>query len=155
MQERQQGAKQAVQQLVSQHVSVYESEPVSERVSVSGCVFGPECWFVYVCVLAASALSGAAEKVARLPLHDYRGAGSWAGTDAQPHYWGLSVQEDGLPDVTQVDTVGAADSHQRVSKPAVEEVVAGWELGWAVLEFESVKATVAVKVVELVVAVLE
>lgn len=155
MQERQHGAKQAVQQFVSQCVSVCENEPVSERESVSGSVFGPECWFVCVCETAAFAWPGAAEKVVHLPLHDYRGAGSWSGTDAQPHYWGPSLQEDGLPDVMQVDTVGAADSHQRVSKPALEEVVAGWELGWAALETGPLKAIFAVKVVELVVAALE
>lgn len=76
---------------MSQCVSVCENEPVPEDVSVSGSVFGPECWFVCVCVLAATAWCGAAGKVVHLPPHDYRGAGSWSGTDAQPHYLGLSV----------------------------------------------------------------
>lgn len=128
-------------------MSECENEPVSERVSVFGSVFGPECWFVCVCELAASAWLGAA--VMEGPLDDHRGARSCSGTEARPQYWGLYVQQDGLPDVKQMDTGGAADSHQGVRKPVLEEVVAGWELGWAVL------VSVPVEEVELAVAVHE
>lgn len=68
-------------------MSECENEPVSEHVSVFGSVFGPECWFVCECELAASASLDAAETEGGLPLDDYRGAGSWSGTEAQPHYW--------------------------------------------------------------------
>lgn len=143
MQERQHAAEQAVQLKVPQCVSERENEPVAEPVSV----FGPECWFV--CELAASAWLGAAETEGRLPLDDYTGAVSCSEAEARPHYWGLSVQWDESPDVKQVDTVGAADSRRGVSKSALEEVVAGWELGWAV------PVTGPVEEVELVAAVLE
>lgn len=113
-------------------MSECESEPVSELVSVFGSAFGPESWFVCVCELAASAWLGAVEIEARLPRDDYRGERSCSGTEARPHYWGLSVQWDGSPDVKQVDTVRAAGSRQGVSEPALEEMVAGWEWGWAV-----------------------
>lgn len=106
-------------------MSECENEPVSERGSVSESVFGPERWFVCVCELAASAWLGAVETEGGLPLDDHRGAEACSGTEAQPQYWRLSVQQDVSPDVKQV---GAADSRQGVSKPALEEVVAGWEL---------------------------
>lgn len=127
-------------------MSECENEPVSERESVSGSVFGPEYWFVCECELEASAWLGAAETEGGLPLDDYRGAGSCAGTEAQAHYWRLSVQQHGSPDVKKV---WAADSHQGVSKPALEEVVAGWGLGWAVT------VSVPVQGVEQGVAALE
>ena len=86
------------------------SECENEVVSVSafGSVFGPESWFV--CELAASAWLGAAETEGRLPLDDYRGAESCCETETLQHYWGLSVQKDGSPDVKQVGTVRATDS---------------------------------------------
>lgn len=101
---------------------------MSECVFVFGSVFGPGCWFVCVYEPAASAWPGAEEMEWCLLLDDYRGGGSCSGTEAQLHYWRLSVQEDGSPDAKQVDSVGAADSHQGVSKLALWEVVAGGEL---------------------------
>lgn len=127
MQERQHGVEQAVR--VSQCVSECENEPVGERLSVFGCVLGPECRFACVCERAAHAWLGAAEMEGRLPLDGYNGARPCSGTAALQHYRGVSVQKDGSPDVKQVDTVRAADS--RLSKSALKEVVAGWESGWA------------------------
>ena len=68
-----------------QCVSEYENEPVSECVSVFGSVFGPECWSVCVCELAASAWPGAGEVEPHLPLDDYRGKESCSGIEDQPH----------------------------------------------------------------------
>lgn len=130
-------------------MSECENEPVSEQVSVFGSLFGPECWFVCVCELAVSAWLGAVEMEGRLPLDDCRGAGSCSETADLQHCWGLSVQKDGSPDVKQVGIVRATDSRHGASKPAVQEVVAEWELGWAV------PVTGSVEELELVVAALE
>lgn len=116
---------------------------------VFGSVIGPECWSVCVCELAAFAWLDAVEREVRLSLDDYRGAELCSETEAQPRYSGLFVQQGCSPDVKQVDTVVAADYRQGVSKPALEDVVAGWELGWAAPVIGSVEEA------ELVVAVLE
>jgi len=91
--------EQAVQILVSRCVSEYENEFVSELGSVFGSVFGLDSWSVCVCELAASAWLGAVEMEGHLRLDDCRVAHSCSVTEAQPHYWGLTVKGAESPDV--------------------------------------------------------
>lgn len=87
MQERQCETEQAVRQVLS---SLSESECenvfVSEPLSVFGSVFEPDCWFVCVCELSASAWHAAVAMEGHLQLGDCRAAGSCSVSEAQLNY---------------------------------------------------------------------
>lgn len=71
--------------------------------------------------------------------------GSCSGTDGRLQRGGPSGQRDGSPGVKQADIVQAGESRRWGSEPASQEVVAGWERGWAALVLWSVKVLVVLE----------